>query len=415
MLHLPTLLTQIAVILLAARGVGWLLRRFHQPQVVGEMIAGILLGPSLLGFVAPGAASALFPEESLPYLAAVSQVGVVIFMFLMGLEVEPELLRGRGRAAIMTSQAGILVPFVSGAVLGLFLYEKLAPEGVDRTHFVLFMGTAMSITAFPVLARILDERGLSRTGIGTMALASAAVDDVAGWSILTVVVLLTRAQEVGMSVATTLLGLVTFAAVLLLLVRPLLQRAADAFVRRGVLSNDLMALVLLLAFGSAVASELVGVHALFGAFVLGVLVPRRSDFARALVAKMQDLVVVLLLPIFFALTGLKTRIGLLAGFEMWGYCALVLTIAIAGKFGGVSAAARFSGLPWREACALGALMNARGLVELVILNIGLEIGIISPSLFTMMVIMALVTTVITTPLLEWIHPSPAPVLTSPDA
>jgi Kef-type K+ transport system membrane component KefB len=379
------------------------------------MIAGILLGPSLLGFVAPGAASALFPEESLPYLAAVSQVGIVIFMFLMGLEVEPQLLRGRGRAAFMTSQAGILIPFVSGVVLGLFLYSTLAPQGVDRTHFVLFMGTAMSITAFPVLARILDERGLSRTGIGTMALASAAVDDVAGWSILTVVVLLTRAQEVGMSVATTLLGLVTFAAVLLLLVRPLLQRAADAFVRRGVLSNDLMALVLLLAFGSAVASELVGVHALFGAFVLGVLVPRRSDFARALVAKMQDLVVVLLLPIFFALTGLRTRIGLLAGFEVWGYCVLVLSIAIAGKFGGVSAAARFSGLPWREACALGALMNARGLVELVILNIGLEIGIISPSLFTMMVIMALVTTVITTPLLEWIHPSPAAVLTSPDA
>ena len=206
MLHLPTLLTQIAVILLAARGVGWLLRRFHQPQVVGEMIAGILLGPSLLGFVAPGTASSLFPEESLPYLAAV-----------------------------MTSQAGILVPFVTGAVLGLFLYSSLAPEGVDRTHFVLFMGTAMSITAFPVLARILDERRLSNTSIGTMALASAAFNDVAGWTILTVVVLLTRAPEVGISVATTLLGLVTFAAVLLLLVRPLLQRMADAFVRRGAL------------------------------------------------------------------------------------------------------------------------------------------------------------------------------------
>ena len=378
------------------------------------MIAGILLGPSLLGFVAPGAASALFPEQSLPYLAALSQVGVVLFMFLMGLEVEPKLLRGRGRAAVMTSQAGILVPFVTGAVLGLFLHSRLAPEGVDRTHFVLFMGTAMSITAFPVLARILDERGLARTGIGTMALASAAFNDVAGWTILTVVVLLTRAPEVGISVATTLLGLVTFALVLLLLVRPLLQRMVDIFVRRGALSNDLMALVLLLAFGSAVASELVGVHALFGAFVLGVLVPRRSDFARALVAKMQDLVVVLLLPIFFALTGLRTRVGLLAGFEMWGYCALVLLIAIAGKFGGVSAAARFSGLSWREACALGALMNVRGLVELVILGVGLEIGIISPSLFTMMVIMALVTTVIATPLLEWIHPSPAAVLTSPD-
>ncbi len=415
MLNLPTLLTQIAVILLAARGVGWILRRFHQPQVVGEMLAGILLGPSLLGLVAPGAAAALFPAESLPYLAAVSQVGVVIFMFLMGLEVEPERLRGRGPAAVMTSQAGILVPFVSGVVLGLFLYPKLAPEGVERTHFVLFMGTAMSITAFPVLARILDERGLSNTSLGTMALASAAVDDVAGWSILTVVVLLTRAQEIGLSVATTLLGLVAFAAALLLLARPILQKSADSFVRRGVLSNDLMAVVLLLALGSAIASEHVGVHALFGAFVLGVLVPRRAGFARALVAKMQDLVVVLLLPIFFALTGLRTHVGLLAGFEMWGYCALVLLVAIAGKLGGVSAAGRLFGLSWREAGALGALMNARGLVELVILNIGLEIGLISPSLFTMMVIMALVTTVITTPLLEWIHPSPAAVLTSRDA
>jgi Kef-type K+ transport system membrane component KefB len=362
--------------------------------------------------VAPGASAALFPEESLPHLAALSQVGVVIFMFLMGLDVEPELLRGRGRAAVVISQAGILVPFVSGVVLGLILHPRLAPEGVDRTHFVLFMGTAMSITAFPVLARILDERGLARTGIGTLALASAAVNDVVGWTILTVVVLLTRTQEVGASVATSLLALAALAAVLLLVARPLLQRMADAFVRRGVLTNDLMALVLLFALGSAVASELAGVHPLFGAFVLGVLVPRRSDFARALVGKMQDLVVVLLLPIFFALTGLNTRIGLVTGLEMWVYCGLVLAVAIAGKFGGVSAAARWSGLPWREACALGSLMNARGLVELVMLDVGLEIGLISPPLFTMMVIMALVTTVITTPLLEWIHPSPAAVLTS---
>ncbi len=273
----------------------------------------------------------------------------------------------------------------------------------------------MSITAFPVLARILDERGLSRTSVGTLALASAAVNDVVGWSILSVVVLLTRAQEVGVSIAATLLGLLAVAALLLFPVRPLLGRMADAFVRRGVLSNDLMALALLLALSSAVASEIAGVHALFGAFVLGVLVPRRAGFARALVVKMQDLVVVLLLPIFFALTGLRTRVGLLAGAVMWAYCALVLLVAIAGKLGGVSLAGRFCGLSWREAGALGALMNARGLVELVILNVGLEIGVISPPLFTMMVLMALVTTVITTPLLEWIHPSAAPVLTSKSA
>ena len=414
MLHLPTLLTQIAVILLAARGVGWLLRRLHQPQVVGVMLAGILLGPSLLGLVAPDAASTLFPEESLPHLAAVSQVGVVIFMFLMGLEVEPRVLHGRGRTALVTSLTGILVPFASGVVLGLFLYPRLAPESVDRVHFVLFMGTAMSITAFPVLARILDERGLSDTSVGTLALACAAMDDVAGWSILSVVVLLTRAHEIGASVAAILLGLAVFAAVLLLVVRPILDRLADVFVRRGVLSNDVMALVLLLALGSAAASELVGVHALFGAFVLGVLVPRRGRFARTLVEKAQDLVVVLFLPTFFALTGLRTQVGLLSGAGMWGYCALVLLVAIAGKFGGVATAGRLCGLAWREAAALGALMNTRGLVELLILNVGLEIGVISLPLFTMMVLMALVTTIITTPLLEWIHPRPDLVLTSTD-
>lgn len=376
------------------------------------MIAGILLGPSLLGLIAPAASSFLFPVASLPYLTALSQVGVVIFMFLVGLEVEPELLRGQGRVAVLTSQAGIVVPFALGALLGLGLYSRLAPEGLARTPFVLFLGTAMSITAFPVLARILDERRLSNTGLGTMALASAAVNDVAGWCILTVVVLLARAQEVGVSIGVTLLTLLAFAAVLLLLGRPLLHRMAEVFVRRGALTNNLMALVLFLVLGSAAASELAGVHALFGAFVLGLLVPRRADFAQALVRKMQDLVVVLLLPIFFALTGLRTSVSHLESAEDWGYCALVLLVAIAGKLGGVSLAGRICGLSWREAGALGALMNARGLVELVILNIGLDLGVISPPLFTMLVLMALVTTVITTPLLEWIHPSPRTELPS---
>ncbi len=415
MLDLERLLAQIAVILLAARAAGWLLRRLHQPQVVGEMLAGILLGPSLAGLVAPETAAALFPVESLPQLAALSQIGVVIFMFLMGLELDPAFLRERGRAVLITSQAGILVPFGSGVVLGLFLYPDLAPPGVERARFVLFMGTAMSITAFPVLARILDESGLSGTSLGTMALASAAVNDVFGWSILSVVVLLTRAQDVSTSLATTLLGPAALAGLLLFVARPLLQRTADAFVRRGLLTNDSMALVLLLALASALASEKVGVHALFGAFALGVLVPRRAGFAKALVLKTQDLVVVLLLPLFFALTGLKTRLGLFSGREMWGYFALVLLVAVAGKLGGVTVAGRLSGLSWREAAALGSLMNARGLVELVILNVGLEIGVISQELFTMMVLMALVTTCVTTPLLVWIHPPKETVLTSPRA
>ncbi len=405
MLHLPTLLAQVAVILLAARAVGWLLRRIRQPQVVGEMVAGILLGPSLLGLLLPGPAEALFPPESLGFLGAVSEIGVVLFMFLIGLEVDPQLLRRRGRVAVVTSQAGILVPFILGALLGLFLHPRLAPEGVSTLHFVLFMGTAMSITAFPVLARILSEHHMMRSNVGTMAMACAAVNDVAGWSILAVVVLLTRSVEVGASVGLTFLGLIAFGVVLWFVVRPLLRKMVGLYLQRGLLSNDLLALVLLLVVTSALASEKVGVHGLFGAFALGVVVPRGSEFIRALVAKMQDLVVVLFLPIFFALTGLKTQIGLLTGAEMWATCALVLLVAVAGKFGGTSLAARMSGLSWREAGALGVLMNTRGLVELVILNLGLELGIISPPLFAMMVIMALVTTIATTPILEWIYPA----------
>jgi Kef-type K+ transport system membrane component KefB len=404
-LHLPTLLLQVGVILFVARVVGWLLRRIHQPQVIGEMLAGILLGPSLLGWLFPEAALALFPPESLGFLSALSQLGVVLFMFIMGLEVDPQLLRSRGRAAVVTSQAGILVPFVLGSLLGLFLYPRLSDDGVVKAHFVLFMGTAMSITAFPVLARIMNERGLSSTNVGTMALACAAADDVAGWSLLAVVVLLTRSVEVGASLGVILAGLAILGALMWFVARPLLRAIVDAYDRRGFLSNDLMALVLLLVLGAAWGGEIVGVHSLFGAFVLGVLVPRRSDFAKAMIGRIQDLTMVLLLPIFFVLTGLKTRIGLLTGAEMWGYLAAVLLVAIAGKFGGSSLAARMSGLSWREAGAIGVLMNTRGLMELILLNIGLEIGVISPSLFTMMVVMALVTTFMTTPILERIYPT----------
>ncbi len=403
---IPTLLLQVGFILFAARVVGWLLRRMHQPQVVGEMLAGILLGPSLFGWLFPHASSTLFPPESLGFLSAVSHLGVVLFMFLIGLEVDPQLLRRQGRAAVVTSQAGILVPFVLGSSLGLFLYPRLAEEGVVKAHFVLFMGTAMSITAFPVLARILSERGLTSTNVGTMALACAAVDDVAGWALLALVVLLTRSMEVGASSGLIVLGLATFAAAMWFVARPILGKIVDVYRRRGFLSNDMIAVVLLLVLAAAWGSEVAGVHSLFGAFVLGVIVPRRSDFARALIGKIQDLTVVLLLPIFFALTGLKTQIGLLRGAEMWGYCAIVLLVAIAGKFGGSSMAARLSGLHWREATSVGILMNTRGLVELILLNIGLEIGVISPSLFTIMVVMALVTTFMTTPILQRIYPTP---------
>jgi Kef-type K+ transport system membrane component KefB len=393
------------VILAAARCVGWVLRRLGQPQVVGEMVAGILLGPSLLGFLAPGLSDSLFPPESLGFLSAVSQLGVIVFMFLMGLEVDPGLLRSKGRTVLATSQAGILVPFALGCLLGFFLHPRLSPPGVVQAHFMMFMGTAMSITAFPVLARILSERRLMGTEVGTIALACAAAGDLVGWCLLAVVVLVVRSQGLGPAAAWIPLWVLLLAAALWFVVRPLLGRVVDLYHRRGFLTNDLLALVLLLVLASAWASESAGVHALFGAFAVGVLMPRRTDFAHALKGKLQDLTVVLLLPVFFALTGLNTRVGLLNSAAMWGYLALVLLVAIAGKLGGSTFAARMSGLGWRQATALGVLMNTRGLVELILLNIGLEIGVISPAVFGIMVIMALLTTFMTSPLIEWIYPA----------
>jgi Kef-type K+ transport system membrane component KefB len=399
-------LLQLGFILVAARAAGFLLRRLHQPQVVGEMLAGVLLGPSLLGWLFPRAAATLFPPESLGFLSAVSHVGVVLFMFIMGLEVDHQLLRARGRAAVVTSQAGILVPFVLGSLLGLFLYPRLAEEGVAKIHFVLFMGTAMSITAFPVLARILSERGMAGTNVGTMALACAAAGDVVGWAILAVVVLLARSVEFGASLGLIALGLGGLAGAMWFVARPIVVSIVDVYDRRGFLSNDMIAVVLLLVLAAAWGGEVAGVHSLFGAFVLGVLVPRHSDFARAIIGKIQDLTVVLLLPTFFALTGLRTKIGLISGAEMWACGGVVLLVAISGKFGGSAVAARLSGLSWREAGSIGVLMNTRGLMELIVLNVGLETGVISPSLFTIMVVMALVTTFMTAPILHMIHPRP---------
>jgi Kef-type K+ transport system membrane component KefB len=390
---------QIAVIVVSARLVGAVFRRIGQPHVLGEMVAGILLGPSLLGWLAPGLTAALFPEGSLGYLQTLSQIGLLLFMFLVGLEFDPAHLKKLGHAALLTSHASITAPFLLGSVLALYLYPRLSDSSVPFREFALFMGVAMSITAFPVLARILAERGLYKTRLGSMVVACAAVDDVTAWCILAYIVAMVRASGHSLPLWKTLLALTAFVIAMATLARPLLKRLEANFRRRGELSEDAMAAILLLLLVSATLTEYLGVHLLFGAFLLGAVMPKEPAFVERVTEKAQSVTVVLLLPVFFAFTGLRTSIGLVRGAEMWFFCFLIIVVAVAGKLGGSAVAARVAGLQWRDALSIGIFMNTRGLMELVVLNIGLDLGIISPALFSMMVLMALATTFMTTPLL----------------
>lgn len=395
---LALLLLQIALVLAVARLVGRLFRRIGQPQVVGEMVAGILLGPSVLGALAPGVSAALFPADSLAALGTLSQIGLVLFMFLVGLEFDPAQLRGHGRTAALTSATSIALPFALGIALATFVHGHLAAAGVAFWPFALFLGAAMSVTAFPVLARILTERNLTTTRLGALAIACAAVDDVAAWSLLALVTAVATAAGPA-DLVRTLGGALVYAGAMVALARPLLARFERAHASRGGLSNDLFGLALFVLLGSAFVTESLGVHALFGAFVAGAVLPKGRAFVHDLTRRLEPVTVVLLLPLFFAATGLKTSIGLLSGTALWVDALLVLAVAIVGKFVGAALAVRASGLPWREASAVGVLMNTRGLMELVFVSVGLQLGIISPELFAMMVLMAIATTFMTTPLL----------------
>jgi len=405
MLDLFQLVLQIAVILVAARIVGFLFQKINQPQVMGEMVAGILLGPSLLGWLAPGVSAALFPPASLSYLNALSQVGLVVFMFVVGLALNPSELHGYGHAAVLTSHVSIVAPFCLGGLTALYLYLRLSDDGITFTGFALFMGAAMSITAFPVLARILSERGLVRSRMGTLAIACAAVDDVTGWCILAYIVVLVRVTHAARPAWVTIGGSIAYVLIMLFVVRRILPAFERAFRKRDRLTDNLVATIVVLVLASALATEWLGIHLLFGAFLMGAIMPKTPEFTRYLLHKFESVTVVLLLPLFFAYTGLRTRIGVGGGRAIWFYSAIVIVVAITGKLGGSMFAARLAGMPWREAASLGILMNTRGLMELVILNIGLDIGVISPAMFSIMVLMALVTTFMTTPLLEWVYPT----------
>ncbi len=401
---LKLLIAQIATIMIIARLMGWLFHKLHQPRVIGEMVAGILLGPSLLGWVAPQISAALFPPASLGHLSLLSQVGLLLFMFLIGLELDLKQLREQGRAAVITSQASIIVPFILGLLLAFYLYPRFSAPTVNFTAFALFMGAAMSITAFPVLARILTERDLLSTKVGSLAIACAAVNDVTAWCILAGIVVIVRASGLPLPLWFILVGLGAFVLFMLLVVKRGLQKLVKLYERQGGLTHDSLALIILVVLASGWITESLGVHALFGAFLAGVVMPRHQELSHAIWQRIETLIVVLLLPLYFASTGLRSSFFLIAGARMWFYCAIIIALAVIGKLGGSLVAARMNGMSWREATAVGVLMNTRGLVELVILNVGLDLGVLSPALFSMMVLMALVTTLMTSPLLSWVYP-----------
>ncbi len=395
------LLMQIVVIIVMAGLFGRLFRKIGQPPVMGEMIAGIVLGPSVLGFFFPEAMAFLFPRSSLETLRLLSQIGVVLFMFVVGMELNVKHVLEKGTAAVMISHASIIVPFLLGSTLSLFLYHDLAPPGTSFNAFALFIGVAMSITAFPVLARILEDRGLSQTYLGSIALTCAAVDDVTAWCILALVIAIVNSTGVVVSLATVLFTML-FATAMIFIVRPQLSRLVKETPRSSLHSRRLIGAMLAFVLVCALITETIGIHALFGAFIAGVVMPSAVDFRTFLKEKIESFSAAALLPLFFAFTGLRTQVSLLNDWQSWALCGVIILVAIVGKLVGSMLMSRWTGMSWPHSFAIGALMNTRGLVELVVLNIGYDLGILSGRIFAMMVLMALVTTFMTGPLLSLI-------------
>jgi Kef-type K+ transport system membrane component KefB len=398
--ELKQLFLQMAVILVFARLVAAAFRLIRQPAVVGEMAAGILLGPSFLGRFAPGVMNGLFPAGSLGPLFALSQVGLVLFMFLVGLEVRPGAIRESARSVITASQVSVAAPLVLGGALAWSLYSRLG-EGAPKLPFILFMGTAMSVTAFPVLARILTDRGLTQTRAGVIAISCAAFDDLTAWCLLAIVTVIAQPGTQQIASQWRFAALAGYFVAMIGLVRPALRRLLPAGAAPDI---GRFGAVMILVLLSAWATESLGVHALIGAFLVGAIMPKGGKLQEELHRLLEPVTLTLLLPLFFVYTGLRTSFGLLNTAELWLLCCLIVAVAIGSKLLSSAFVLRASGMPWREALAVGVLVNTRGLVELVILNVGLDLRVISPTVFSMMMIMALSTTMMTTPLLHQILP-----------
>ncbi|MFY0482708.1 cation:proton antiporter [Flavobacterium sp. PLA-1-15] len=399
---LAILLAQIVAIILVARFFGWVSRKIGQPSVVGEIVAGIVLGPSLVGMYWPEFSAMLFPKESMGNLQFLSQIGLILFMFVIGMELDLKALKNKAHDAVVISHASIIIPFSLGLGLAYFIYQSFAPEGIEFISFGLFLGIAMSITAFPVLARIVQERGIHKTRLGTIAITCAAADDITAWCILAAVIAIVKAGSFVSSLYIIGLALV-YVLVMLKVVRPFLKRVGDLKSTRESLSKPVVAIFFLTLLLSSYASEIIGIHALFGAFMAGAIMPESGKFRNIFIEKVEDVSVVIMLPLFFVFTGLRTQIGLLNDPSLWKITGLIILVAVVGKFFGSALAAKFVGQSWKDSLSIGALMNTRGLMELVVLNIGYDLGVLSAEIFTMMVIMALVTTFMTGPALDLIN------------
>ena len=399
---LAILLAQIITIILVARFFGWVFRKIGQPSVIGEIIAGIVLGPSLVGLYLPGFSAVLFPSASLGNLQFLSQIGLILFMFVIGMELDLKVLKNKAKEAVVISHASIIIPFALGIGLAYFVYHKFAPEGVRFLSFSLFMGIAMSITAFPVLARIVQERGIHKTRLGAIVITCAAADDITAWCLLAVVIAIVKAGTFVSSLYIILLAVI-YVLTMIFVVKPFLKKVGDLYESSDNLSKPVVAIFFLTLILSSYATEIIGIHALFGAFMAGSIMPDSTKFRNIFIEKVEDVSVILLLPLFFVFTGLRTQIGLLNDPYLWKITGFIILVAVVGKFLGSALAARFVGQSWKDSLTIGALMNTRGLMELIVLNIGLDLKVLTPEVFTMMVIMALVTTFMTGPALDLIN------------
>lgn len=399
---LSIILIQISIILIVARAFGWLFHKLNQPVVIGEITAGIVLGTSVLGNYVPDVSLLLFPAHSISYLNYLSQIGLIMFMFVIGTGLDANILKDKSESVLVISLGSVLIPFVSGCFFAYSIYPLFTIEGVSKTVFSLFFGIALSFTALPVLARILHEKGMHKSKLGIISITSAAINDFFAWLMLAATIAIAMSDSIFKSVSTIIFAII-YVVVMLKIVRPFLKKICEINLSYEKLNKSVLSIFILLLLLSSYIAEIIGIHALFGAFLAGAIVPENRRFRNLIIGKIEDFTIVLLLPIFFVFTGLRTQFGLITGEDLWLVTILVITVAVIAKFGGSALAAKLAGQNWKDSLTIGALLNTRGLIPLIILNIGLDIGVLNPEIFSILVLMAMITTLMTGPLLSLIE------------